>query len=204
MQLTPRNPHAAYDFANMEILAPQRKLFLTSVPARTAPRSISSQKAFSLHTEHSLLCSRRPHFPLSRSFKASLELATVDPAVQVSMKRAVAKKVVEPVKPGMIVGLGTGSTSSLAIEEMGKLIQKGKMVSRLISMMVEVLHILLPRWLTPWPSKQCVIIVDQSDCVRAWADVSSSSQVEVLPQAISAILRKLVALGRGLFIGGAN
>ena len=52
--------------------------------------------------------------------------AALDPALQIALKRAVAKKAVELIKPGMIVGLGTGSTASLAIEELGKLIQQGK------------------------------------------------------------------------------
>lgn len=43
--------------------------------------------------------------------------------MQDSLKRAVARKAVELVQPGMVVGLGTGSTSSMAIEELGKLAQ---------------------------------------------------------------------------------
>jgi ribose 5-phosphate isomerase A len=52
--------------------------------------------------------------------------AAVDPELQDSLKRAVAKKAVELVKSGDIVGLGTGSTASMAIEELGKLIQAKK------------------------------------------------------------------------------
>lgn len=56
--------------------------------------------------------------------------AVLDPEVQDSLKRAVAKKAVELVKSGNVVGLGTGSTASMAIEELGKLIQAGKVSER--------------------------------------------------------------------------
>lgn len=48
-------------------------------------------------------------------------------AQQDSLKRAVAKKVIELVKSGMVVGLGTGSTSCMAIEELGALISQNKL-----------------------------------------------------------------------------
>jgi hypothetical protein len=48
-------------------------------------------------------------------------------AQQDSLKRAVAKKVIELVKSGMVVGLGTGSTSYMAIEELGALISQNKL-----------------------------------------------------------------------------
>ncbi|GAQ91888.1 ribose-5-phosphate isomerase a [Klebsormidium nitens] len=51
----------------------------------------------------------------------------LDPEVQEDLKRAVAKKAVEMVQSGQIVGLGTGSTSALFIEELGQLISKGKL-----------------------------------------------------------------------------
>jgi hypothetical protein len=51
----------------------------------------------------------------------------LDAGIQQNLKRAVAKKAVELVKSGMIVGLGTGSTSSMAIEELGKLIAQNKL-----------------------------------------------------------------------------
>ncbi|XP_024380516.1 uncharacterized protein [Physcomitrium patens] len=55
--------------------------------------------------------------------RAVVVTAIKDPAEQDSLKRAVARKAVELVQPGMVVGLGTGSTSSMAIEELGKLAQ---------------------------------------------------------------------------------
>jgi ribose 5-phosphate isomerase len=52
--------------------------------------------------------------------------AELDASTQDNLKRAVAQKAVELVKSGMIVGLGTGSTASMAIEELGKLISQNK------------------------------------------------------------------------------
>ncbi|MCO5584767.1 hypothetical protein L7F22_038699 [Adiantum nelumboides] len=196
---------------------------------------ISSQKAFSVYTENRFLCNRRFGFSLCHSFKALAESATVDPGVQVSLKRAVAKKVVELIKPGMIVGLGTGSTASLAIEEMGKLIQKGKLrdvvgvgvtyQSRVLARQFGVktadlndvntidlafdgadevdssmnlikgggaAHTMAK--VVDTMAKQCVIVVDQSKIVSELGQ-TFPLPVEVLPQAISAVLRKLVALG---------
>lgn len=54
-------------------------------------------------------------------------VALKDPAAQDGLKRAVAKKAIELVKSGMVVGLGTGSTSSMAIEELGALIKANKL-----------------------------------------------------------------------------
>lgn len=151
------------------------------------------------------------------------------------MKRAVAKKVVELIKPGMVVGLGTGSTSSLAIEEIGKLIQKGKLKditgvgvsyqSRVLARQFGVktadlndvntidlafdgadevdssmnlikgggaAHTMAK--VVDTMAKQCVIIVDQSKIVSELG-LTFPVPVEVLPQALSPVLRKLVALG---------
>ncbi|KAH7352126.1 hypothetical protein KP509_19G031100 [Ceratopteris richardii] len=167
--------------------------------------------------------------------KASSGSPTINPGVQVSLKRAVAKKVVELIKPGMIVGLGTGSTASLAIEEMGKLFQKGKLkdvVGVGMSYQSKVLarqfgvktadlndvntidfafdgadevdssmnlikgggaaHTMTK--VVDTTAKQCVIIVDQSKIVLELGQ-TFPVPVEVLPQAISPVLRRLVALG---------
>ncbi|KAH9555298.1 hypothetical protein CY35_08G107100 [Sphagnum magellanicum] len=51
----------------------------------------------------------------------------LDAGILQNLKKPVAKKAVEPVKSGMIIGLGTGSTSSMAIEELGKLIAQNKL-----------------------------------------------------------------------------
>lgn len=53
-------------------------------------------------------------------------LAAIDPELQDKLKREVAKKAVQLVKPGMVVGIGTGSTSCMAIEELAALINSGK------------------------------------------------------------------------------
>ncbi|KAH7352127.1 hypothetical protein KP509_19G031100 [Ceratopteris richardii] len=135
----------------------------------------------------------------------------------------------------MIVGLGTGSTASLAIEEMGKLFQKGKLkdvVGVGMSYQSKVLarqfgvktadlndvntidfafdgadevdssmnlikgggaaHTMTK--VVDTTAKQCVIIVDQSKIVLELGQ-TFPVPVEVLPQAISPVLRRLVALG---------
>jgi ribose 5-phosphate isomerase A len=53
-------------------------------------------------------------------------IAALDSDIQEELKRAVAKKAVDMVQSGQIIGLGTGSTSALFIEELGLLISKGK------------------------------------------------------------------------------
>lgn len=63
----------------------------------------------------------------ARSLAATHVVALKDPSSQDSLKRAVAKKAIELVKSGMVVGLGTGSTSSMAIEELGSLIKANKL-----------------------------------------------------------------------------
>jgi ribose 5-phosphate isomerase len=60
----------------------------------------------------------------------------LDAGIQQNLKRAVAKKAVELVKSGMIIGLGTGSTSSMAIEELGKLIAQNKVSPQFYSSLV--------------------------------------------------------------------
>ncbi|XP_024356503.1 uncharacterized protein [Physcomitrium patens] len=64
----------------------------------------------------------------SSSHRAATQVVALkDPSSQDNLKRAVAKKAIELVKSGMVVGLGTGSTSSMAIEELGNLIQANKL-----------------------------------------------------------------------------
>lgn len=74
----------------------------------------------------------------------------MEPLLQNTLKRVVAKRVVELVKPGMVIGLGTGSTTSLAIEELGKLIQQGK---------VEIFHIEM-HFLSQYCQFQCVLCLN--------------------------------------------
>lgn len=45
---------------------------------------------------------------------------------QEAIERTLAKKAVEFVKSGMVIGLGSGSVISLVIEELGRLIREGK------------------------------------------------------------------------------
>jgi len=50
----------------------------------------------------------------------------MDPALQDQLKRAVAQKAIELIKPGSVVGIGTGSTSCIAIEEFAKAVNAGR------------------------------------------------------------------------------
>lgn len=62
-----------------------------------------------------------------RKFKCHVcNLLIVTAAVQDSLRHVLAKRAVEMVKSGMVIGLGSGSTLSLVIEELGKLIREGK------------------------------------------------------------------------------
>ena len=63
---------------------------------------------------------------VQHSQKLFVVAAAIDPELQEKLKREVAKKAVQLIKPGMIVGIGTGSTSCMAIEELAKLINTGK------------------------------------------------------------------------------
>ncbi|GLJ48393.1 hypothetical protein SUGI_1021600 [Cryptomeria japonica] len=161
--------------------------------------------------------------------------ATNQPVLQDSLKRAVAKKAMELIKPGMVVGLGTGSTASMAIEELGKLIQQGKLKnvigvgatyqSRVLARQFgvktvdlnDVNHIDIALdgadevdssmnvlkgggaahtmgKIVDTMANKCVVLVDQSKIVSGLG-LSFPLPVEVLPQAISPVLRKLVSLG---------
>lgn len=166
---------------------------------------------------------------------AAIAAPPVDPGMQISLKRAVAKKAVELIKPGMIVGLGTGSTSCLAIEELGKLIQQGKLKdivgvgmsyqSRVLARQFGVktadlndvntidfafdgadevdasmnlikgggaAHTMAK--VVDTMANQCVILVDQSKIVSELG-LTFPVPVEVIPPAISPVLRQLVGLG---------
>ncbi|XP_057827771.1 uncharacterized protein LOC131039131 isoform X2 [Cryptomeria japonica] len=132
--------------------------------------------------------------------------ATNQPVLQDSLKRAVAKKAMELIKPGMVVGLGTGSTASMAIEELGKLIQQGKLKnvigvgatyqSRVLARQFGVKTVDLN------DVNHIDIALDGADEVDSSMNVlkgggaaHTMGKVEVLPQAISPVLRKLVSLG---------
>ncbi|KAL3698206.1 hypothetical protein R1sor_012282 [Riccia sorocarpa] len=157
------------------------------------------------------------------------------PVFQDPLKRAVAKKAVELVKPGMIVGLGTGSTASMAIEELGKLIGAGKVKdiqavatsyqARVLARQfgvktvdlndVNVIDIAFDgadevdgqmnvikgggaahtmEKVVNTMAKKTVILVDQSKVVPQLG-LTFPVPVEVLPFAISPVLRSLVDLG---------
>eukprot|EP00850_Spirogloea_muscicola_P021358 SM000245S08197 [mRNA] locus=s245:52915:55864:- [translate_table: standard] len=159
----------------------------------------------------------------------------IDPALQDTLKRAVAQKAVQLVKNGNIVGLGTGSTSSMAIEELGKLITSGKLkdvkgvatsyqakvLARQFGVptldLNDVNHIDIAldgcdevdadmnlikgggaahtmEKVIDTIAKECVILVDQSKVVKKLG-VNFPVAVEVLPPAISPVMRSLLQLG---------
>lgn len=155
----------------------------------------------------------------------------IDPQVQEELKRAVARKVASLVKSGSIVGIGTGSTACMAIEELGKL--KVKDVSAVVTSfqarifarqfgvktidLNDVNHIDLAidgadevdasmnlikgggaahtlEKVVDTMAKETVIIVDQSKVVSKLG-TTFPVPVEVLPPAVSPVLRSLIALG---------
>uniref|UniRef100_A0A0C9RRG4 ribose-5-phosphate isomerase n=1 Tax=Wollemia nobilis TaxID=56998 RepID=A0A0C9RRG4_9CONI len=159
----------------------------------------------------------------------------IEPIQQNVLKRAVAKRAMELVKPGMVIGLGTGSTASMAIEELGKIVQQGKLKdvigvgtnyqSRILARQFgvktvdlnDVNHIDISfdgadevdssmnilkgggaahtmGKVVDTMTKSCVILVDQSKVVSELG-LNFPVPVEVIPQAISPVLRQLVTLG---------
>lgn len=170
-----------------------------------------------------------------RNIIMSASFQAIDPVLQDTLKRAVAKRAVELVKPGMVIGLGTGSTASLAIEELGKLVQQGKLKdvlgvgtsyqSRVLARQFGVKTVDLNDVIQidiafdgadevdpsmnilkgggaahtmgkviDTMAKKSVILVDQSKVVFELGQIFPVP-VEVLPPAISPVLRQLVALG---------
>jgi hypothetical protein len=79
----------------------------------------------SLHAAAAATAPGRKNLTLG-ALAATAPAPELDASTQDNLKRAVARKAVELVKSGMIVGLGTGSTASMAIEELGKLISQNK------------------------------------------------------------------------------
>ncbi|XP_010271781.1 PREDICTED: uncharacterized protein LOC104607784 isoform X1 [Nelumbo nucifera] len=171
---------------------------------------------------------------LSLSISAVSQNAT-NPEAQDALKRALAKKAVGLVKPGMVVGLGTGSTASLATEELGRLIRKGKLKdvvavganyqSRVLARQFGVKTVDLNdvnnidiafdgvdevdlnknllkgggaahtmQKVVDSVAKECIILADQSKVVLQLGS-TFPVPVEVLPSAISPVLRRLVTLG---------
>uniref|UniRef100_A0A2P2KE80 Putative ribose-5-phosphate isomerase 3ic n=1 Tax=Rhizophora mucronata TaxID=61149 RepID=A0A2P2KE80_RHIMU len=77
-----------------------------------------------------LLCSYNGHSVEETMFNCSnrrSSLLECSQNSQDSLRRALAKRAVALVKSEMVIGLGTGSTLSLVIEELGKLIREGKL-----------------------------------------------------------------------------
>ena len=104
----------------------------TAVPSSRSLAAPAASQRLALRSTHlgNAKVFSAPAQVLSRSslrLAATQVVAIKDPSSQDNLKRAVAKKAVELVKSGMVVGLGTGSTSSMAIEELGNLIKANKL-----------------------------------------------------------------------------
>ncbi|XP_019055064.1 PREDICTED: uncharacterized protein LOC104607784 isoform X2 [Nelumbo nucifera] len=142
---------------------------------------------------------------LSLSISAVSQNAT-NPEAQDALKRALAKKAVGLVKPGMVVGLGTGSTASLATEELGRLIRKGKLKdvvavganyqSRVLARQFGVKTVDLNDVNNIDIAFDGVDEVDlNKNLLKGGGAAHTMQKVEVLPSAISPVLRRLVTLG---------
>ncbi|KAL4203360.1 hypothetical protein AMTRI_Chr01g103600 [Amborella trichopoda] len=157
------------------------------------------------------------------------------PEAQDALKRALARRAVGLVKSGMVIGLGTGSTASLAIEELGKIIAQGKLKdvtavganyqSRVLARQFGVKTVDLNdvnyidiafdgadevdvnknilkgggaahtlQKVVDSMANECVILVDQSKVVLQLGSTFPVA-VEVLPPAITPVLRRLISLG---------
>ncbi|ERM98102.1 hypothetical protein AMTR_s00095p00013730 [Amborella trichopoda] len=166
------------------------------------------------------------------------------PEAQDALKRALARRAVGLVKSGMVIGLGTGSTASLAIEELGKIIAQGKLKdvtavganyqSRVLARQFGVKTVDLNdvnyidiafdgadevdvnknilkgggaahtlQKVVDSMANECVILVDQSKVVLQLGSTFPVA-VEVLPPAITPVLRRLISLGGGIVVGVAT
>ncbi|XP_042497038.1 ribose-5-phosphate isomerase A-like [Macadamia integrifolia] len=189
-------------------------------------------------SNHSINGSKFCGFFKRRGFNLSISAISqndITHEAQDASKRALAKKAVGLVKSGMVVGLGTGSTASLAIEELGRLISQGKLKdvvavganyqSRVLARQFGVKTVDLNdvnnvdiafdgadevdlnknilkgggaahtmQKVLDSMAKECIILVDQSKVVLQLGS-TFPVPVEVLPPAISPVLRRLVTLG---------
>ncbi|KAJ0099056.1 hypothetical protein Patl1_21163 [Pistacia atlantica] len=150
-------------------------------------------------------------------------IPSVTAAVQDSLRHVLAKRAVEMVKSGMVIGLGSGSTLSLAIEELGKLIREGKLkdivavganhqsrfIARQFGMTTVDLNdandidivfdecrgaVHTVQKVIYSMAKACMILAEDTKVVHRLGS-SIPVVVEVLPIALSPVLRRLVALG---------
>ncbi|KAL5720162.1 hypothetical protein ACHQM5_012855 [Ranunculus cassubicifolius] len=175
------------------------------------------------------------NYPTRRFSISAISQTVTTPEGQDYLKRALAKKAVGLVKSGMVIGLGTGSTASLAIEELGILIKQGKLKdivavganyqSKVLARQFGVKTVDLNditgidiafdgvdeidfdknmlkgggaahtmQKIVDSVANKCVILADQSKVVLQLG-TTIPVPVEVLPAAISPVLRRLVSLG---------
>ncbi|KAL3585235.1 hypothetical protein D5086_012102 [Populus alba] len=220
-----------------------RSIFGEPLGSETAsPDSVMQRSSFSNHLlngDKHLLCS---YTGLPTGETISNRLKRRSPSLegsqnsQDSLRQALAKRAVALVKSGMVIGLGTGRTLTLVIEEIGKLIQEGKQKrSRklLISPMFH-LHGLLHeigsqvdlsgvskidiafdgvdevdfnknllkcggpahtmQKVIDSVASECIILVDQPKVVHRLGS-AFPVPVEVLPPALTPVLKRLATLG---------
>uniref|UniRef100_A0A2P2KE76 ribose-5-phosphate isomerase n=1 Tax=Rhizophora mucronata TaxID=61149 RepID=A0A2P2KE76_RHIMU len=185
-----------------------------------------------------LLCSYNGHSVEETMFNCSnrrSSLLECSQNSQDSLRRALAKRAVALVKSEMVIGLGTGSTLSLVIEELGKLIREGKLknivavganyMSRIVARQLGMATVDLNdvndvdiafdcvdevdfnknllkcrgaghtvQKVIDSMAKVCIILVEHTKVVhRLGSNIPVA--VEVLPVAVSPVLRRLIALG---------
>ncbi|CAN6926840.1 unnamed protein product [Brassica oleracea] len=88
-----------------------------------ASLSFVSSSHLTLRTP-SLTLRRTPHSSSSVSFSVKAQSVALS---QDDLKKLAAEKAVEAIKPGMVLGLGTGSTAAFAVDQIGKLLSSGEL-----------------------------------------------------------------------------
>lgn len=125
---------------------------------------------------------------------------------QESTERILARKAVELVKSGMVIGLGSGTTISMVMEELGRLIREGKLKdiiavggnyqSRVLATQFGVTIVDLSG-----VSKIDIAFdgVDEVDfnknLLKCGGPAHTMQKVEVLPPALTPVLKRLATLG---------
>ncbi|KAJ6912588.1 ribose-5-phosphate isomerase 3 [Populus alba x Populus x berolinensis] len=215
-----------------------RSIFGEPLGSETAsPDSVMQRSSFSNHLlngDKHLLCSYTG-LPTGETISNRLKRRSPSLEAQDSLRQALAKRAVALVKSGMVIGLGTGRTLTLVIEEIGKLIQEGKLKdivavgtnyqSRITARQygmttvdpndvndidiafdvvdeVDINKNLLKcrganhtvQKVIDSMAKVCILLVEHSKVVHRLGN-NIPVAVEVLPIAVSPVLRRLIALG---------
>ncbi|KAG2318223.1 hypothetical protein Bca52824_021345 [Brassica carinata] len=88
-----------------------------------ASLSLVSSSHLTLRTP-SLTPRRTSHSSSSVSFSVKAQSVALS---QDDLKKLAAEKAVEAIRPGMVLGLGTGSTAAFAVDQIGKLLSSGEL-----------------------------------------------------------------------------